>query len=105
MPTWKVEKGIHHQRGSAKAPLDAKLVSKVGTQLLRWGRSDVIGARGEVFSLVLEGWEPAQWSSLEALVQTVEVDLAFLRECLQSRGRHGERVLTKGDFARAAWAD
>ena len=105
MPRWKVERGIDQRREVAGAPLDLKLASQVGTQLLRWGRSDVIGSQGEIFSLVLEGWEPAQWTSLEALSEVMEVDMEFLRECLQSWGRHGERVHLHGDCARAAWTD
>ncbi len=80
-------------------------MSKVGTQLLRWGRSDVVQSNGSVLTIVLPGWETGSWVELGRLARVMEVDPELSRELLHSTGRHGECVLFEEgtDRVKAAW--
>ena len=81
--------------------------SKIATQLLRWGRSD-LGTHHGRRTVCLEGWSPGKWYSVEELalaMGVLESDLPL--EVLLSDGKHGPRVLhqQKGGriWIRARW--
>ena len=100
MPRWKVEKLL---QAADQHALDPSLVSKVGAQLLRWGRSDLQKSGGATVSLTLAGWSPQQWFPLDDLAAELDVDVKYLEEVLPSVGRHGHRVEILDGMARAGW--
>ena len=86
-----------------------RLLSKAATQLLRWGRADVVGPAGLVRSVVLAGWAPATGKfvsshGISQLAELLDVDDQWLADALVSEGRHGPRAELVGTIARAMWS-
>ena len=100
VPRWQVEKAL---QAADQQTLDPVLVSKVGTQLLRWGGSDLQKSDGSMVSLTLVDWQPQHWFPLANLAAELDVDVAYLEEVLPSLGRHGPRVEIADGMARAVW--
>ncbi len=69
---------------------DRQLISKVGTQLLHWGRSDIACVGGRVRCLALPGWLPDAWTDVHHFANTMQVRPELLEEVLQSE--HETRV-------------
>ena len=86
LPRWRVEdEMLEMERGGAAAEEpDRQLISKVGTQLLRWGRSDIACVGGRVRCLTLPGWLPDAWTDVQHLANTMQVRPELLEEVLQS---------------------
>ena len=109
VPRWKVEETLETGPEEERAGPDKQLVSKVATQLLRWGRSDVACTGGRVRSVHLPGWAPDEWVSLPHLAEAMGVRPDELEGALQSVGRHGPRILfeeqagPEGPRVKARW--
>ena len=100
IPRWQVEASIGTPK--EERPLDAVLLSKIATQLLRWGRSDLRMADGSKATVTIPNWSPTGWIPLSEVAALLEVSEDFLAESLPSCGRHGPRVLIENGFAKAA---
>ena len=105
VPRWEVEATLRRQFEQSKEEpeLDQQLLSKAGTQLLRWGRTDLRAKNGSVTTLVLPTWEPEAWVPLSELAEVLGVGTEVLRAALPSIGRHGDRVEIMDNAARALW--
>ena len=95
LPRWQVEQEIEREQCEAEQALSEEehIHSKIATQLLRWGRSDLVTHHGRR-TVCLEGWSPSKWYSVEELalaMGVLESDLPL--EVLLSDGKHGPRVL------------
>ncbi len=86
--------------GAASEEPNSQVISKVGTQLLRWGRSDISCGGGRVRCLTLPGWEPDAWTDAQHLANTMQVSTELLVEVLQSDGRRGPRILFEQNAGR-----
>jgi hypothetical protein len=113
VPRWKIEEKLERgERGGHGKQPSAVLLSKVATQLLRWGRSDIRGGGGAVRSIKLRGWTPGAWVAVSELAGAMGVRAEQLpADLLQSTGSHGPRVQyqeRKGDReprVKACWTD
>ena len=103
LPRWRVEDDLlEMERGGSEAEEpDHQLISKVGTQLLRWGRSDIWCVGGRVRSLTLPGWAPDAWTDVQHLASTLQVRPELLVEVLRSEhDTRGPRILFEQDTGR-----
>ena len=103
LPRWRVENEMleAERGGPADEEPDRQLISKVGTQLLRWGRSDIACAGGRVRCLTLPGWLPDAWTDVQHLANTLQVRPELLEEVLQSsHGTRGPRILFEQNAGR-----
>jgi hypothetical protein len=83
---------------------DDRNLSKVSTQLLRWGRADVISQGGGQRSLWLDDWSPLGWYTLGQISRAMGVPREALPlEILCTEGHHGQRVLCKEEEGRAVF--
>ena len=105
VPRWEVEATLRPQfdQTTAEPEPDYQLLSKAGTQLLRWGRTDLRAQDGSVTTLVLPKWEPDAWVPLLELADVLGVGIDVLQEALPSTGRRGDRVEILDGAARALW--
>jgi hypothetical protein len=93
LPRWKVEAALEREEQTQEP--NTTLLSKVATQLLRWGRSDVDGVGG-IRSVQLPNWTPTAWYTIAELAAAMQVHVDQLpTELLLSEGRHGPRILYK----------
>jgi hypothetical protein len=85
-------------------------LSKVSTQLLRWGRADVLTEHEGRRTLWLPNWSPESWFSLSDIARSMFVHRDQLPAAvLLSQGSHGPRVLCRELHGRvvfkASWTE
>ena len=95
LPRWRVEQELEREQRETERTLSDEecILSKIATQLLRWGRSDVVTHHGRR-TVYLERYRPGKWYSVEELalaMGVLESDLPL--RVLLSEGSHGPRVL------------
>ena len=89
---------------------EEQLLSRVPTQLLRWGRADVVTEHEGRRTLWLPNWAPDAWFSLSDIARSMCVRRDQLPAAvLLSQGGHGPRVLCREMQGRvefkANWTD
>ena len=119
-PRWQVEQDLDEEawrraqeeedeRNHAKRSLyKDTLLSKAATQLLRWGRADIVERRGGIRHVHLPGWTEGNglfgsWHDLGVLSRLLDAEEEVLREVLVSVGKHGPRCEIEGFAARCVW--
>ena len=111
LPRWEVERGLDRAQ-----PLDLsnfpavelseedRNLSKVSTQLLRWGRADVESEGGGQRTLWLQNWAPDAWFSLGDIARSMHVPRDKLPiAVLCSEGSRGPRVLCREQHGRVVF--
>ncbi len=119
-PRWQVEQDLEDEawrraqdeedehNNTKRTHYKDTLLSKAGTQLLRWGRADVVQRNGGIRVVYLPAWTEGNghygsWHDLAVLSRLLDTQEEVLREVLPSVGRHGPRCEIEGYAARCVW--
>ena len=106
LPRWEVERGLDRAQPPQPVQLNEedRNLSKVSTQLLMWGRADVVSQGGGQRSLWLENWAPDAWFSLGDIARAMHVPREKLPlAILCTEGSHGQRVLCREEHGRVVF--
>ena len=111
LPRWEVELGLKRAQPldlsnfpAAELSEEDKNLSKVSTQLLRWGRADVESEGGGRRTLWLQNWAPDAWYSLDDIARSMHVPRDKLPiAVLCSEGSRGPRVIAREQHGRVVF--